>query len=110
VSEGLSDERLAEIEQRCAAATPGPWAVDLDRPFTLGGDTVSVDAMTGDGLCVEREVCSCVLDTDGWPDGPEWLEDAANARFLAHAREDVPALLAEVRRLRALLRAGGEGR
>jgi hypothetical protein len=106
----LSDERLAEIEQRCAAATPGPWWVDLDRPFTLGGDTVSVEALTPDGRYVEREVCSCLLDTDAWPDGPEWLEDAANARFLAHSRSDVPDLLAEVRRLRALLAGRAEGR
>lgn len=64
--------------------TPGPWAVDLDRPFALGGDTVSAEAVNPDGS-VRREICTCLLETDSHPDGEEWLEDAANARLLAAA-------------------------
>ena len=65
--------------------TPGPWVVDLDQSFTLGGDVVSVEAVTPDGREVVREVCSLMLDTDDHPDGPEWLEDAANARLVSAA-------------------------
>jgi hypothetical protein len=75
--EGLSDERLAEIESRCAAATPGPWA-----------------------------------QSDWWLPWLQWLWSQARKAwgvkadhdftFIAHARSDVPELLAEVRRLRAV--------
>jgi len=69
--------------------TPGPWAVDLNRDFTLGGDTVSIEAITPCGKYVRREVASCMLDTDESPYGEEWLEDTANARLIAQS----PALL-----------------
>jgi hypothetical protein len=38
-----------------------------------------------------------------WPDWDDCSEQEADANneFIAHAREDVPALVAEVRRLRA---------
>lgn len=64
--------------------TPGPWSVYLEGPFTLGGDTVAVEALTPDGM-VERTVCTLLVDTDDFPNGPEWLEDAANARLIAAA-------------------------
>lgn len=62
---------LAAIEERCSAATDGPWRHD-------GFQLVYCDE----------------------------LGDIANATsndaaFIAHARSDVPALLAEVRRLQA---------
>ncbi len=71
--------------------TPGPWAVDLDRDFTLGGDYCQVEALTPDGM-VSRDICECPLDTDDHPDGPEWNEDAANARLIAAAPEMFAAL------------------
>ena len=67
---------LDAIEARAHAATPGPW-----RPAGPDGDAV---AQMGSA----RRIRS--------------LEDAA---FIAAARTDVPALLAEVRRLRASLDA-----
>ena len=71
-AEVLTDGQIAEIEARAHAATPGPW-----RPAGPDGDEV---AQMGSA----RRIRS--------------LEDAA---FIAAARTDVPALLTEIRRLRA---------
>lgn len=74
--------------------TKGPWHIDLETPFTLGGDSRSVEALTPDGKMVTREVANLLFDTDEWPDGEGWLEDAANARLIAAA----PDLLAACER------------
>jgi hypothetical protein len=68
----LSEARLEEIRKRAEAATPEPW------------------------WALETRI--------GWhhmtpPAHPS--EAQANAKFIAHARSDIPALLAEVSRLRA---------
>ncbi|WP_158920631.1 hypothetical protein [Streptomyces sp. NBRC 109706] len=69
----MSPERLAAIAARAEAATPGPWQYDYaDR-----------EVMTGHGIAVAD---IHPADDDG--------------RFIAHTREDVDALLAEVERLR----------
>lgn len=82
---------LEAIKQREAAATPGPWVLaDGSRGFTPGctifeGDNSGrVIAYTASmGASLER------LQADG--------------AFIAHAREDVPALVAEIERLRTAL-------
>lgn len=92
----LSDKDLSDIEARAKSAQTGPWvarkATDLEGwpcAFTTGEDD--------DGN-------RWVVETDGVPasqtNGATAEDDA---RFVAHARQDVPALVAEVRRLRALL-------
>lgn len=73
--------------------TPGPWWADLEHPFTLDGDMVDVCAMTPDLRYVKREVASCLLSTEEYPDGEDWLEDIANVRLIAAA----PDLLAAAR-------------
>lgn len=67
--------------------TPGPWYIDLETPFTLGGDSRSVEALTPDGKMVTREIANLMFDTDEWPDGEGWIEDAGNARLIAAAPE-----------------------
>lgn len=74
--EPLTEERLVEIRGREKAASDGPWAVQ---------DKGAIPLIYGpDGERVAK-----VIDHQ---------EDAA---FIAHAREDIPALLDEVERLRA---------
>lgn len=78
----ITEQRLAEIETRANAATPLPWY----RSFT------------GDGIpCVSA---SHPEDYHGVPicvQGMFLSED--NMEFIAHARQDVPDLCAEVLRL-----------
>ena len=84
----MNEKQIAEIEARANVATPGPWEVDLD-PRISGADQV---------VQSETELTICFMAVD------ESLEsDSADTFFIAHAREDIPALINEVRRLRAVL-------
>ena len=90
----LSAQRLAEIESRQAAATPGPW-----RSMVEGRDHRSGDSflMTGGD---DHRGPDMYLTWD-----PVIHEDRrrADQDFIAHARQDIPALAAEIRRLREQL-------
>ena len=77
----LTNERLAEIRERCDAATPGPWTV---------GATCLTDIHCASGLIAQV----------GWMRD----ENAANANLMAISREAIPALLDEIGRLRAVER------
>jgi hypothetical protein len=78
----MTEEDLTAIEKRANAATREPWSVGGTYVPTASLSAVSVYGM---GM----EVAECQMDTDG--------------AFIAAARVDVPALIAEVRRLRAEL-------
>lgn len=77
---------LEAIEARCKAATPAPWA-----PLYGGLDVVGPS-----GKCITSPGDAHISSVE---------ECMGNGQFIAHAREDVPTLIAEVRRLRALLEA-----
>lgn len=88
----MSPEQLAEIEARAAAATPGPWEV-AGAGGLRGTDEYFV-RMGEDDAYNDVAIASDIFD-------PIYNEiSKANAAFIAHARADVPALVAEVRRLR----------
>ncbi|MDX3516246.1 hypothetical protein PV755_46450 [Streptomyces caniscabiei] len=102
---GLTADRLDEIDARHSAATPGPWGV-----YEFGGGTaIDIAAAltdTGTGYRARREICRLEdepLDNDPthreWTAEEDWAQVQSDAVFVAHAREDVPALLAEIRRL-----------
>jgi hypothetical protein len=74
----MTDKHLNEIEARANAASPGPWGCK----WVYRGATRTAFLMREEG--------------DGWFVGPN-----LDATFIAHARQDVPALIAEVRRLQA---------
>jgi hypothetical protein len=82
---GLDECRLAEIEARVNAASPGPWQEFLASQGGLGGDSVV-----------------WITTEDQEPDMYLWRGDKvapdADIDFIAHARQDVPALLLRVRR------------
>lgn len=74
----MTDQELAAIEARVNAATAGPWEAycNYDECWTLDGPIAN---------------------------GPDMMPKG-DAIFIAHARTDVPALVAEVRRLKWLVR------
>ena len=86
----LTKERLAEIEARCEAATPGPWEWDDEAECMRHGSKPVMMAMWYYDKCGEVVVSLDVYDAD--------------AEFTAHARQDIPALLDEVKRLREQLK------
>jgi hypothetical protein len=72
-------EQLRQIAARCDAATPGPW-----QSFVEGRDHTSGDSFirtSGDDIYLSG---TSVADQD----------------FVASARQDIPALVAEIARLR----------
>ncbi|MFD5540392.1 hypothetical protein ACFWIJ_21880 [Streptomyces sp. NPDC127079] len=101
---------LDEIEAICAVATPGPWFVrQLDDGHAMNLLAVSTVADTGRGErwpgFDHRELIAATLVQE-----PRYVDcgDARwdeNAAFIAMAREAVPRLVQEVRRLRELLEA-----
>lgn len=93
MSEPLSEERLAAIRARCEAATPGEWRA-------YGLDYFHEDEPV-QGIC--NEGTSLLIEVNC--NDPGDMQAKADAQFIAHARTDVPDLLAEVERLRAALHA-----
>lgn len=91
----LTEAKLAEIEARLGRATPGPWACK--------------DRLGGGGCFVFSEETFHVVAVEEDDEEPAVAVPLGrgDAAFIAAAREDVPLLLAEVRRLRAL-RAAAE--
>jgi len=87
----MKQAELDIIKARCEAATPGPWV------WHIGGDHDWLGPE--DGLAI--------LD-DGSAAG-EYQQviagDSPDGEFIAHAREDVPVLVAEIERLWASLEA-----
>lgn len=84
---------LQAIRARSEAATPGPWEWRV-----CGNDSVYIRAETLDGV-IELED-----DYSGYPECGEHLIMEMlghDADFIAHARTDIPAMLAEVGRLQA---------
>jgi hypothetical protein len=84
----VTDEEIAAIEARAAAATVGEWR---DMPAHWGQADVVVHDPDGHTL-INGEPHTKITD----------YIKRSDAAFIAAARTDVPALLAEVRRLRAI--------
>ena len=78
----LSATVLSEIQKRLDAATSGPWKDYIEKRDGISGS---------DFIMTEGEDIYLIGGT------------AADYEFVAHARQDIPALLAEVRRLKRLL-------
>lgn len=71
----MTPAQLAEIKARCEAATAGPWCCEWTH--------LNLDV----GFCDDKWVNATLAD----------------GLFINHARNDIPALLAEVERLRESL-------
>ena len=99
-------KRLDDIKARAEAATDGPWKWDNRRVPTLNGMAGSRDVYRYETEVIEADhngECgcrsACQLDLTVGP---------ADAEFIAHARTDVPALVAAVEAVLALHKAWAE--
>lgn len=90
-------DRLAAIAARASAATPGPWYRHAEISYRVQGQVHEIVLATraDDGYGI-------VAFTGVKGEHPRTPLDA---EFIAHSREDVPWLLAEVLRLRAIAEA-----
>lgn len=93
----LTESELQAIEARCAKATP-------EADWDSGWDYKSVAKHDPEGWHVAHATGPQFpslrpSDPERWRQGMEQIQ--ADSDFILHARADVPALLAEVRRLRA---------
>ena len=92
-SRELSDADLDEIERRAESASPGPWQAFIEDRDHQSGDTII--RMGGDDPLVPD-----IYVHDSLP-GPTFVRvPDADLDFIAEACQDIPRLLAEVRRLR----------
>lgn len=82
----MTDEELQEIERRASEALPGPWPY---RSTERGFENSVGFVFPNDAIEREENV-------------------GGSMEFICEAREDVPALAAEVRRLRTELDAARE--
>jgi hypothetical protein len=95
----IGEEELAELERLCAEADPAPWKVDVAEDEGDPDAAVWPECWGGGYLIhIERKE---------FPEACDWEAFKADCRFIARAREAVPALVAEVRRLWAILAREG---
>jgi hypothetical protein len=92
--EPVSDAELAAIEARVQAASPGPWRSWIEGRDHYGGDDV-VSTASGEFYFYVRTYL------EDRPIEENRRQSTADQDFIAHARDDLPRLIAEVRRLRA---------
>ena len=86
----LTEDELDAMQRRCDAATASPWWAWVEGRDGLSGDTFV--GMGGDPQLKDLYL------SHGSGEGNV---SEADVDFIAHARQDIPALLAEVRRLRS---------
>ena len=100
----LGDDQLREIEERAEAATPGPWQVRfLDDDHAANLVAIATTPETGHPSPPGDLIAATLVQfPTRYVDITDGLWDE-NATFIAHARQDIPRLLAEIRRLRAQL-------
>ena len=77
----LSENELAQMSLRCEQTTPGPWTSYWEGREKMSGSSFIVTQ--GEDIYLTG---ATMADQD----------------FIAHAREDIPRLISEVRRLRKL--------
>lgn len=96
----MTEQELAAIEARAAKATNAPWLIEAGvysgQNWLVGTITVNLGESYRDDIVyfvTTKNVHASELEGDAKTD----------AEFIAHARADVPALVAEVRRLQTIL-------
>ena len=80
----ISDYELNQIKQRCDKATSGPWVSYIEgRDHTSGSNFIMTGNKNNRGEDIEL-IGGTIYDQD----------------FIAHARQDIPNLINEIKRLK----------
>lgn len=93
--------KIQEIREREERATEGPWFAKINDLATLvNHDKLGTnDGSVSWGIVEKNDVGSMFVADYGMEGGNSETNAKNNAEFSAHAREDVPFLLAEINRL-----------
>ena len=84
----ISDYELNQIKQRCDKATSGPWVSYIEgRDHTSGSNFIMTGNKNNRGEDIEL-IGGTIYDQD----------------FIAHARQDIPNLINEIKRLKKLIK------
>ena len=95
-----SVKRLMEIENRAKAARPGPW-----KAAEAGSNVLDPELSKPGAPYYWKSEDDCILDQNEEEvlGCSEWMRvDWVDLEFMAHAREDIDFLLAEIKRLREM--------
>jgi hypothetical protein len=96
--DGITDQELDAIERRAHAATRGPWT-----SYVEGRNQGPGDSFIGTG---DPDQSDLYIDYAWWPEDQRRANEQRRENdldFIAAARQDVPRLVAEVRRLKKRL-------
>lgn len=85
----IKQEQLNAIKERVAKAKSGPWDINRNSDDDVFVTDIWFDGEDGGHVEIHGDTVASSI---------------YNAEFIAHAREDVPALVAEVEYLRGMLR------
>src|SRR3954453_9053212 len=94
VSDELTDDELDQMEARAQAALSPPWESFIEGRDHFSGD----DFIRTGGL--DDEAPDMYVSLSYWDNDTPKPADGSVLDFIAAARQDVPRLVAEVRRLR----------
>lgn len=97
----IPDADLLAMEERCKRAQTGPWRVDFGEE--IGNNWV---VATGAAYDQERRGTYAVATDRIHASQTNAADGKDDAEFIAHARQDLPRCLEEIRRLRAELAKG----
>jgi hypothetical protein len=86
----MTEREIREIEDRCKLTTPGPW-----KSIVEGRDMDSGDSFIMTGISEGEDIWSSKRGEDIYLTGVT----TADQDFIAHARQDIPKLIAEIKRL-----------
>ena len=106
-------EEMRGIMNRLNSAVGGHWFISADgRPQPEYFDDFDGIPLLGDGRKRKPKPRSVIIGTDLNTEhiavlNTEYMDPIANGRFIAHAREDIFLLIAEIARLAAALQALG---
>jgi len=88
----MTDNEIKEIEDRCKLTTSGPW-----KSLVEGRDFESGDSFIMTGISDGEDIWSGKRGADIYLTGAT----TADQDFIAHAKQDIPKLIAEIKRLKS---------